>query len=431
MTAPISVRGGAGGIEAHCDDIVATARLFGRCASDSADEALRLHGYLVRPELAETAAFDPVGAGRFEARLLAALDGPGGVTPLAARCAALDVGLRVAADAYLGADRLAESLTPTIDFLRDAPHAGWDAMRTLVSTGDVRAAAERWITNNPQTADLFSGAVAGFLSGGSVTRGAALLGRVYPDGRAMVTALGRDATVDAGGPPRSLAAVMSGLARRNDGKHGEVDIRILDAASTGQRRVIVDVPGTKDWSPARHNGDITSIATNLRALAGTSTSYERGVLQAMRQAGVRPTDDVMLVGHSEGGMVAINTAIHSATSGQFRISHVVTGGAPIGAAAAKAPRSVQVLALENERDVVPHLDDAENPDRSNVTTVVVHHDHGTIGENHDIAESYLPGAADVDASDDPSTRAYLSGLRPFLSADKVTTLTFQVTREYP
>ena len=410
MTAPVSVRGGAGGIEAHCDDMVATARLFGRCASDSADEALRLHSYLVRPELAETAAFDPVGAGRFEARLLAALDGPGGVTPLAARCAALDVGLRVAADAYLGADRLAESLTPTIDFLRDAPHAGWDAMRTLVSTGDVRAAAQRWITDNPQTADLLSGAAAGFVSAVSVSQGAALLGRVYPDGRAKVTALGRDATVDAGGPPRSLAAVMSGLARRNDGKHGEVDIRILDTVGTGQRRVIVDVPGTKDWSPARHNGDITSIATNLRALAGTSTSYERGVLQAMRQAGVRPTDDVMLVGHSEGGMVAVNTAIATRQPpGSSTSATSSPQGRPSAPSAAKAPRASRCSPWRTSTTSSRTWTDAENPDRSNVTTVVVHHDHGTIGENHDIAESYIPGAADVDASDNPSIRAYLTG----------------------
>jgi hypothetical protein len=430
VSAPISVRGGAGGIDAHCDDMLATARLFGHCASDTADQALRLHSYLMRPELAETAVFDPVGAARFEATMFGALDGPAGVTVLAARCGVLDAGLRVAAEAYAGADRLADSFSQTVGFLRNLPHAQWDAVATLISTGDVAAAAQRWITENPQAVDLLAGGAAGLVGTTSIAQATTLLGRLYPDGQAKVTALGRDPSVDAAGPPRTLASVMTGLARRNDGTSGEIDVRILTSPGAEQRRVIVDIPGTKDWSPTRHNGDITSIATNLRALAGTSTSYERGVVQAMRQAGIQPSDDVMLVGHSEGGMVAINAAIHAASSGQFQIGHVVTAGAPIGAVAARVPRRVEVLALENEGDLVPHLDNVENPDRSNLTTVAVRHNHGAVAANHRIWTSYVPGAADIDASDNPSSRAFLADIQPFLAAETVTTHAFQITRTY-
>ena len=207
-------------------------------------------------------------------------------------------------------------------------------------------------------------------------------------------------------------------------------MRIL-TPTEGRRRVIVDVPGTKDWSPAPHNRDITSIGTNLRALAGTSTSYERGVAEAMTRAGVRPDDDVLLVGHSEGGMVAVNLAIHAHLSGEFRVGHVVTVGAPIGAVAAHVPRDVHVLAVENRSDLVPHLDDRENPDRVNITTVQVNRARASVGDSHDLDESYVPGAADVDASTDPSVRAYLAELRPILSAESVSTQTYVVTRRYP
>jgi hypothetical protein len=439
VTVPVSVRGGAGGVEAHCDDMEATARLLSRYADDTADQALRLHTYLIRPELLEPALFDPVGAARFEAALLAALDGPGGVSVVAVRCAALDVGLRAAAAAYQVSDLLDTALAPAVGFLRDAPRAGWDAIATWSTTHDVWAAAKRWLADDPATADLATGAAALALRGTRVREAAGQLGRLYPDGHARVATLGVDNAADAEGPPRTLAAIVAGLARRNAGKHGEIDVRVLGYAAggdqagrpAGRRRIIVDIPGTKDWSLAPHNGDITSISTNLNALAGTSTSYERGVLQAMHDAGVRPTDDVLLVGHSEGGMVAVNAAIHATESGQFRIGHVVTAGAPIGVAAAVVPRSVHVLALENRGDIVPHLDDVENPDRVNVTTVVVGHDHGSIGANHGLDESYVPGAADVDASGDGSTQAYLNGLHPFLSANGVATQIFQITRTYP
>jgi pimeloyl-ACP methyl ester carboxylesterase len=150
----------------------------------------------------------------------------------------------------------------------------------------------------------------------------------------------------------------------------------------------------------------------------------------MRAAGVRRTDRVMLVGHSEGGMVAVTTATSCARSGRFRVSHVVTAGAPIGLAAARLPGSVQLLAIENRNDVVPHLDGRTNPDRVNVTTVTVHRGDGAIIDDHDIEKSYQPGAADVDASGNPSVRTFVSGADGFFTATSVQTRRYVITRRY-
>jgi pimeloyl-ACP methyl ester carboxylesterase len=113
------------------------------------------------------------------------------------------------------------------------------------------------------------------------------------------------------------------------------------------------------------------VGTDLRAMAGLNTSYEEGVMQALDAAGVGPHTDVMLVGHSEGGIIAINTARDAVRSGRFRVTHVVTAGSPIGEVSDELPRSVQVLALENDDDVVPATDSADNPEDPNITTVHV------------------------------------------------------------
>jgi pimeloyl-ACP methyl ester carboxylesterase len=423
---PISVRGGTNGVVAHCDDMMAAARLFARAGGDTAAASVALHGYLIGPDALASAPLDPVGAARFEATLMAALDGPGGLTWLAARCAATGVGLRAAAAAYLGADRLDERLEPELDAVARAPKAALDAAVRL-SDGDPGGALQKLITDDPQLADLAIGIAGDVLGAGSVAAGARLVGLPFADGMPRVTDLGGDHGL---GAPRSLQDLLAGLARRDEGRPGEVDVHFLDGSSARTRRVVVDIPGTKDWSPALHSGDVTSIATNLRALRGAVTTYERGVLEAMRRAGVGPHDDVLMVGHSEGGMVAVNAARRTAASGEFRVRHVVTAGAPLGLIAGNVPASVEVLALENDGDVVPHLDGAENPDRLNVTTVTAHRGYGNVIANHSLDEAYLAAARDLDASDDPSVRDYLRGLVGFLTASTVRTHTYQITRTY-
>ena len=110
-------------------------------------------------------------------------------------------------------------------------------------------------------------------------------------------------------------------------------------------------------------------------------------------AGVRPDEPVMLVGHSEGGIVAVNAACHAAASRDFDITHVDTAGAPIGDVARRLPATVRVLALEHDADLVPHLDGATNPDRPNITTVHMTEHLGGITDDHDLTESYEPEAS--------------------------------------
>jgi hypothetical protein len=412
---PVSVRGGSNGVEAHYDDIVAMARRFGRVATDSGAAALALHGYLVDPGLYTSGLVDPGGLANFEADLLDALDGYHGLSWIAVQCAAIDVELRAAAAAYQQADRAMTALDDHFAGLGGLTPAALHALILLAAGGTIPHSLETILTNDPALVDAFMNAGPVALDDWTAP--------LLSDGHANVADAGIDST---GAPPRSLADLMGGLARRNHGRPGEVDVRIITGPD-GTRRAIVDIPGTKTFDP-KDVADITGPVTNLRALVGLPTAYEKGVLQAMAAAGVRPNDDVMLVGHSEGGMVAVQTALSCAKSGQFRVTHVVTAGAPIGLTVAKLPGSVQVLAVENHNDIVAHLDGRTNPDKVNVTTATITRGDGTIIDDHGLDESYVPGAADLDAGHDPSVSSFLSGARGFFHATTVETHTYVITR---
>lgn len=415
---PVSVRGGSSAIVAHEAELSRLARVFGAAARDLIEQSADLHRALLHPAVLASATLDPAGAGEFEVRLLIGLDGPGGLTRLAGECAVLDLELRAAVVAYAGADRLRGEVGPAaaglIELARPLPGGS--------SPGGVRG----WAATHPDTVDLVID-VARAVGGDARIRD---LLAVWPDGRARVTHLGTDVDPAATAPPRSMRDLMAGLAWRARARTGgDVDVRFVtstDAGGVQRRRVIVDIPGTKSWSPWPHVADPTSLATNGRAIVGATTTYGAGVLGALREAGVGPSEPVLLMGHSEGGMVAVEVAREAARSGEFHVTHVVTAGAPIARLA--PPAAVRVLALENDGDVVPHCDGADNPGRINETTVRVHRNTGDVEKNHDLERSYVPAAGDVDASTDAAVRSYLSGVRPYLAGTGVRTEVFHIER---
>ena len=302
-----------------------------------------------------------------------------------------------------------------------APRALFEAQLTFQLTGNPVAAAQHLVTADPELTDAFA----------QVTHAQALTaaGSAYvTDGHAVVTDAAVDVAPAAVDAPRSVADLIRSLSLRNGGAPGEVSVSFVFGAD-GVRRAIVDIPGTKSWTPA-HTADVTSLATNLRAITGARTTYEDGVLEAMRRAGVTSTDPVMLVGHSEGGMIAVNAARDARAAGSFQVTHVVTAGSPIGHTVGAVPDVVQVLALEGRHDLVPHLDGAANTARRNVTTVTGGADHGSIGANHGLDSGYEPLARAVDASGNGSVRAFLDSARGFLTQPYMTTQRYVVTRQY-
>lgn len=413
---PVRVTGGPDGIAASSEDLAAMAGLLAATAQAVRDTRDQLrspavawsfdHPWLRLPWQARPATVEAI-----EHELAALTAGDGELERAADALEALATRVLRAASGYHGTDHeLARSIVGGVLHLASA------LGRLPLDPG---GALDEAVAALPGLADGLAVQVA------PLERAYAYL---VTDGRPVLHDEGPDTRPAATAPPRTMADLVDGLSLRNAGRAGEIGVSFLTAAD-GRRRVVVDVPGTKSWNPLP-NGDITSVGTDIRALAGRSTSYERGVLDAMRAAGVRPDEEVLLVGHSEGGLVAVGVAGSAVRSGRFRVSHVITAGSPVGRVARRLPPGVRLLALENTADVVPHADGAANPDRRNTTTVQGEIQRGSPGANHDLTESYRPLAVAADLDRTPALGAFRSSVAPFLSASAMTTHAYRITRAH-
>jgi hypothetical protein len=448
----IDVVGGAAGLEVECDDLAAAARVLQASALDVADTALDARHVVTNAGLLASSLLDSGGFARAEAAVLAAVAGPHGLIAAAARLEERSLALRAAVLRYAAADRLDTGLRevrhwaegtaalvalPLLPFVALSPLG--PAAFHWAESGD----AARFLADHPGVAEDAAGAAPAFLTGllsiggGPVLLGAmlvthdaglatleqqsALLAHAYPPGSARVIARGTAPV--APGAPSDVTDLLTGLLHRDLLAHGEaqgqIDVRRL--TRTGPDGVvttswIVDLPGTKDWQfdPRHHRDHLNDLATNLTTMAGDHTARIDGVTRALELAGVDRDDPVMLVGHSQGGLVALRAAEQYADDGSFHVTHVVTAGSPI--ARMSVPESVSVLALENRNDVVPQLDGQPPPDQHNRITVVVDTQSHDVGLNHAIADTYLPAARAVDAAmADPSLSAWREGAGAFLT----------------
>ncbi|SDQ88969.1 hypothetical protein [Quadrisphaera sp. DSM 44207] len=229
--------------------------------------------------------------------------------------------------------------------------------------------------------------------------GAGLLGgtrtAVSPAGTAVVR------------PPRGAAELLrrvDALSPARGGPAGRVRVERLRRAGRPAGAVVY-VPGTQDWS--LHGSVPMDGGTNVRSVAGGRTAATDAVVRALRAAGVRRGEPVMLVGHSQGGMSVALLAADPAFRAEFEPVAVLTAGSPVAGAA--VPRDVAVLSLEHADDVVPALEGASNPDTATWTTVRA----DTAGPAH-AASGYAATGALVDASDHPSLVAWRHAAAPFL-----------------
>jgi hypothetical protein len=430
MSTAVSLTGGAGSIAVEFEELQRLGVLLDTAAETWAHAAYEIVRGAVHSERLSSDVLDPAGAveviGLVSTCSLA-------LTAIAAEATVIAASLRAAHQCYLTADDLRASYTPLFDALIALPAALREAA-TLIVRVDF-GQLEAIVVADPYLADaeLFalSAAATGpfpLLGRDEVPLLAARLADLYRDGEPVLSRPVAPVTNDESGPPRSITDLIQGVALRtsDDDGGGRIDIRFV--TRDGRRSVIVDLPGTSRWNldPLTNTPQVTDFSSNLAGISGQETVYERGVIEALTAAGVRPDEPIMLVGHSEGGIIAANLAVHLAQSKQFDVTHIVTAGAPIGAE--HIPSSVSVLAIENRHDLVPQLDGRENPDRSNWITATV--DEGTdqtIAGRH-LLPAYVAGARDLDADEDLTMNTWKLGAADFLDGDDVQTEVYQIRR---
>lgn len=215
--------------------------------------------------------------------------------------------------------------------------------------------AEARVANEFASNNLFSAPI---LAGGILAVGVGVGGVVglLSEGSVSAVQAGKPVSVM---PPRNIETLV--LRLMQTAQSPEARVRIERYGSS----VFVFVPGTKTWNPIAGKNPLDA-TSNLWAMRGPGVAAsERAVSKAMGLAGVGAGDNVMFVGHSQGGLVAANLA--SAKKPSYRVVGLVTLGAPIAHLAGKL--EVPTLALEHSNDVVPKLSLKANPLTENWVTV--------------------------------------------------------------
>ncbi|MDT0203653.1 lipase family protein [Nocardioides sp. AE5] len=156
-------------------------------------------------------------------------------------------------------------------------------------------------------------------------------------------------------PPTDAASLMQGVADSylaGDGSSGSVRVTTVTNAD-GQVGYVVAIAGTENWGPGA--GPFVRDATaNLHLMAGRQTAAVEAVEAAIAAAGVPPGANIMLVGHSQGGMIAGELATSEGFRSAYQVSNVMTFGAPIDHL--DLDPDVRVLQVQHAHDVVPRLD---------------------------------------------------------------------------
>ncbi|QIG44910.1 hypothetical protein G5V58_20935 [Nocardioides anomalus] len=157
--------------------------------------------------------------------------------------------------------------------------------------------------------------------------------------------------------PHDLPSLMQGVTDSYQvgsapGSNGDVRITRVDNG-TGTPAYVVCIPGTESWNPSA-GATGRDLTANLALVAGNPSAAAESVRAAMDQAHIPPGSPVMLVGHSQGGIIAGTLAADHSFVEKYGVTNVLTYGAPIDHL--RIDPSVQVLQVQHATDIVPRLD---------------------------------------------------------------------------
>ncbi|KWW98546.1 hypothetical protein LI90_169 [Carbonactinospora thermoautotrophica] len=192
----------------------------------------------------------------------------------------------------------------------------------------------------------------------------------------------------------------------------------------GKPRYIVELPGVQAWSLVDHPQDVGGAVSSEQL---QSSAYTRAIRKAMEQAGIPEGADVMLVGHSLGGIAAMDLAGDpSFNGGKYNVTHVMTAGSPISTKEVAPGAQTRVLSVENTHDIVTHVDGQDSMrygQSERRMTYQFSDNYGSFGANHAAnREESVKGHRgyaehirdDLKNSPNPYLRSYVDSTTPYL-----------------
>lgn len=259
--------------------------------------------------------------------------------------------------------------------------------------------------------DSYEDALAGLITIGQP------LGLFHDSGEFEVVRTDTD-KAEAAGSVRGVFAEITKLYEEENLGQVQITERI---GPDGTSSWIVQIPGTEEWSPARGDNPL-DLTTNVTLMNGQMTVLQEQIAVAMHKAGIEAGDPVMLTGHSQGGIAAAAMATDPKFTSHYNVQSIVTGGSPI--AGYDIPDHISVLSMEHDQDMVPMLDGYENPDRPHWVTVERDLSGDETVDPHAIAAHgtsvYASTGAMIDGSKDPSLQAWKDATANFFDDDATT-----------
>jgi hypothetical protein len=388
------------------------------------------------PEIVTNAVFDPPGAARCEAAILAAALGPHGLAVLAAKLAGDAALLRVVVMKeqlvddlplrQLGALEASLLMLPLTASRDPARAAGATAQRAITladaavgygapfstpllevlapsSRFRLDAAARRPVSVDP----VFGVPLAAVVPSGERSGGSVSISRYSP-------AWG-------GQPPTSISSVLSEIGDLETRPEASIAVQRV-VGHDGVARYVVVLSGMRHLASTPDPEDLIGA---VGAMIGVRTNYTTCVREALDTALVPRGAQVMLVGHSQGGIVAMDLAGDAGFNGaRVRVAQVVAAGSPISAKFVLPGSGTRVLSIENVNDIVTDLDavdptsEHQSVDRLTYRFAVDEH---KLVANHDV-RLYSRQAEVLADSPNRLMIGVRAGLRPFLEGSTTTTV---------
>ncbi|MFJ3958813.1 hypothetical protein [Arthrobacter sp. NPDC090010] len=155
--------------------------------------------------------------------------------------------------------------------------------------------------------------------------------------------------------PEHLEDILGGVTKAyGDEKNDGSTVRITEVNKPGQGPAyIVSIPGTESWD--RQTGDNPlDLTGNLTSVANGESTATKSIELALDQAGIPRDAPVLLVGHSQGGIIAADLASNDEFTDKYNVTNLITYGSPIDSVS--VPDNIDAVAIQHDKDVVPRLD---------------------------------------------------------------------------
>lgn len=243
------------------------------------------------------------------------------------------------------------------------------------------------------------------------TAAAYAIGLLWPHGEATVTPWVGDPLKSPGAfYHRRADSIGNYLDEMRDLHEGEIEIRHIDGSDPP--RYVVLLKGIDGFVQPDSHDSVTDLNAALIERMQKDGRWSRAVERAMDQADIPADAQVMLVGHSGGGIVAANLAGNEEFLSKYHVTHVLTNGSGVTDKLSSAAGDVKVLMLDHNTDVVARtIQTPFPPGHGDGTTHIAHSFEDTTprGGSEDLGSGhhYDYYSNEIDTTRDPAVRAWL------------------------